>query len=271
MVLFCFPLILVFSFLLSVTSSLICPSWFKREGGESVIKAFHRLVNLVLTTSDVNAKDPVTTEYFQNERTGSANETTVAAARILMSLALANGLVTLSPGAGIAPSITTLVNSFANASLAQITTGLAACFSHEMHSGLAEQYEKILDTSKNPIRAMSLAIEAITRDFKESQTVSAQPKMKNPTLGCKFDDDEYSYSRSIFNVKNPSPKPLPKYWKSDIPRMEFDSNESFEQFRDVLVQIYSSVLANTRYNDVDEWIRLDVVFVMSSIYSRFIS
>lgn len=211
-------------------------------------KEFARIVSLFFEkksdTSIAKIKDEFTKKPERQE--------TISAARTMLALALANGLMKPKEG-DIGDHVTEFTKILTTESDEKIVDKLTSYFQDT--SPLLYAYRNLINTAKNPIEAMSSAMEHVSaKDTKTADPAKndVQPKSRTHTLGCKFSDDKYTYSLSRFGV-------LPKgRWEKESAAlvMKFDSMKLFDEFVDKLREkIIPTVLESTKYNDVDQLIR----------------
>lgn len=125
--------------------------------------------------------------------------------------------------------------------------------------------DALLRSPNNAIRAMSNAMEEMQRIRKlRSEGKPTIPPLipqivqvtgrKLKTLGCEFDDHEYTYRINEFNPFSKKPR----FAKVTPPPMQFEDASSLLKpggFFDVLKESCLSVMESTTYNDVDQLIR----------------
>lgn len=242
---------------------------------------FDRLFSLLNENYGESHSTPQRSVSF---RVGNRLDGIRTAASTMFALALANGMVDALDLKSLYNQIHTFENELWVAEENQIAHTLQHVFKG-LIGPLSVVYKRFIKTGENPIAALNLAmkhlrskIESYEKDqirnkpdhikaiFEESASSSLEShveqeksvrsplltksEMKNPSLGCQFDNDNYLY------------RGKKKWTRKPRPALRFPSYDEFQKFRFTVEEICASVMESTTYNDVDQLIR----YVQSSFF-----
>lgn len=120
------------------------------------------------------------------------------------------------------------------------------CVEHSLRQKLSEKYKKYMVSEENAIQAFGLALEEIATEnklLKRRRLIG--PQMWKTFLGCKFDDQDYTYSMTDAS----------RWGKHPLPPMIFKTFEKFQDFHRTLAEACSSVIKENNLNNLDQLIR----------------
>lgn len=161
----------------------------------------------------------------------------------MAAMGLATGIVSFATGG--------VVNPLTQAGAGILAKYLSENIAPPVKDHIFAEYKKFTEAGKNPVDAMSSAMEVISLEAQHMENtpyIQTEPKV---LLGCEFNDiNEYTYNRkSAFGGRRS------KWADREIRSMVFKNTDQFNRFKAVLGDICSSVMESTTYNDVDQLIR----------------
>lgn len=178
------------------------------------------------------------------KREEGGQEKVISALTSMAAMGLASGAVTFASGGVVNP----LTARLTTAGAGMFANVLAQNIVPRVKDELFNEYKKFVDAGKNPVEAMSSAMDFVTHDPENTLYVQTEPKV---LLGCKFKDaNEFSYELQKYTYGKRS-----KWADEELPPMIFKTGDDFDKFKVDLDNICSSVIESTTYNDVDQLIR----------------
>lgn len=172
------------------------------------------------------------------------------AARIMLAIVFASGVTKCRRSRTTLPFYyysTTFKAAANNGDAEDLVAALAEYYGITgIRGDLSAKYTEHIVAGKNPVQSFGLALEDIGRGSSQDdvQIFIDKPEKSNVVFGCTFEDDEYHYSKDFMHHP-------PKEKK----HMKFKNEEQFQRFNRSLINICSSVMKDTVYNDVDQLIR----------------
>lgn len=199
--------------------------------GDPVNQAFSKLVDAVFKWGGTDYSGSSEVAYYSKGKKSAklARHNIEQAATIMLAVSLASGLMEIHPN-----DIQNLQDSFATQHHENIATSLSQYFSQKTLNTLARKYYSALKVSKSPIEAINSALE-VKRD------------RPNEPLGCSFLDDQFSYNAQSMQSRYVARAPPP---------LRLNTIAEVEKFMRTVTYVSKEVLKNSRFNDVDQLIRL---------------